>query len=430
MIKKIVRKTIFSIFLITIGVFLGVNLNKLGFGVNKLFAIPDSVYDRLQTFSEVIKKISDYYVDRLSYDEIIQKALKGTVGILDPFSAYMTASEFKEMTVETKGEFGGLGIEITKKTERDFITIISPIEDTPAWRAGLKSGDKIIKINGEPTETMTIGEAVSKLRGPKGTTVTITILREGVEEPFDVPIVRDIIKIINVKPKILDNDILYIRVTNFQERTAENVKKVFKENGLYSEKLKGVIVDIRNNPGGLLDEAIKVSDVFLESGTIVSTKGRKTEHFYKANKNDFDFPSGVSLIVLVNKGSASASEILSGAIKDNKKGIILGEKTFGKASVQTILPLRDGSALRLTTARYFTPSGRSIDHEGINPDIFYKKTKLEELSPEKAFEEAMEIRKNPEKDEVVKFAMEIIRGKVKTTQNQSDITPETKEDTE
>lgn len=367
------------------------------------------VYDKINLFTEVMKKVSDNYVREVSEDELIMRAIKYMVNSLDPFSAYMSPSELKEMEVETKGEFGGLGIEITKKDY--YILVITPIEDTPAWRAGILPGDRIIKINGEPTRDMTIIDAVKKLRGPKGTKVVITIEREGWDEPKDIEIVRDIIKVKSVKPIMIGNDILYVRLTNFQEGTSKELLKAFRKFGLYDGKIKGVILDMRNNPGGLLSEAIKVADIFLGDEVIVKTKGRNSSHSYKGRKSRYDFPQGISLIVLINRGSASAAEIVSGAIKDNKKGIIVGKKSFGKASVQTIIPLSDGGALRLTTAHYYTPAGNDIEGKGIIPDIAFNPKKQEKNFEEMTPQEILERRMHPEYDEMVQFALSLIKGK-------------------
>lgn len=364
------------------------------------------IYQKINLLTEVIKKVSDNYVEEVSDEELMMRAIKWMVHSLDPFSAYMSPQELKEMEVETRGQFGGLGIEITKKDY--YILVIAPIEDTPAWRAGILPGDRIIKINGEPTRDMTLPEAVQKLRGPKGTRVVITIEREGWEEPKDFELIRDIIKVKSVRSKVIDGDVLYVRLSSFQENSSEELKNAFSKSGLYEGKIKGVIFDLRNNPGGLLSEALKIGDIFLSDGVIVSTKGRRSSQSYKAHKDSFDFPSGVSLVVLVNQGSASASEIVAGAIKDTRKGIIVGTRTFGKASVQTIIPLSDGGALRLTTAHYYTPSGTNIEEKGIEPDIAFKPTRVQpisELSPQ----ELIQRRDNPELDEAVQFALKLIK---------------------
>ena len=372
-----------------------------------------NIYGKINLFTEVIKKVSDNYVEEISDEELIMRAIKWMVHSLDPFSAYMSPDELKEMEVETKGQFGGLGIEITKKDY--YILVISPIEDTPAWRAGILPGDRIIKINGEPTRDMTLLEAVKKLRGPRGTKVVITVERDGWEEPKDIEIIRDIIKIKSVKSKVIDGDILYIRLSSFQEGSSKEILDAFRKSGLYKGKIKGVIFDLRNNPGGLLSEAIRIGDIFISEGVIVSTKGRRYSRDYTARKQSYDFPGGVSLIVLVNRGSASASEIVSGAIKDHKKGVLVGTRTFGKASVQTIIPLSNGGALRLTTAHYYTPAGTNIEEKGIKPNIIFKPkrkpVRIADLSPK----QILERRKHPEWDEAVQFALSLIKSeKVKS----------------
>ena len=327
----------------------------------------DSLYKYLRTLSEAIHYIQKNYVKDVDSKELIYNAIKGMTSSLDPHSLFLTPDMFKEMQVETKGEFGGIGIEITMKD--GVLTIVSPIEDTPAWRAGLKAGDKIIKINGKSTRGMTLMEAVKKLRGPKGTKVTITILRDG-QKPFDVTIVRDIIKIKSVTFKMLNEKerIGYIKIKSFQERTTKELDKAFY--ALYKKGLKGLILDLRNNPGGLLQQAVEVSDRFLKGGKlIVYTKGKgATENlrFFSHDRKTYPY---VPMVILVNAGSASASEIVTGALKAHKRAVVIGERTFGKGSVQTLFPLSDGSALKLTTAYYYTPDGVCIEEKGIEPDI-------------------------------------------------------------
>jgi carboxyl-terminal processing protease len=282
----------------------------------------------------------------------------------------MTSDMYKELEVETRGSFGGIGIEITIK--KDVLTVVSPIEDTPAFLAGIKAGDHIIQIDGKSTKDITIIEAVKKLRGPKDTKVTITIMRENMPKPKDYTITRDIIKIKSIKSKTYDDHIGYIRVASFQERTADDLKKEIKNITLKNGVLKGLILDLRNNPGGLLNQAVGVADVLLRSGTIVSTKGRTRSMETKSlAKDDGDEPT-CPIVALVNEGTASAAEIVSGALQDNGRALVVGTQTFGKGSVQTVIPLEDGSALKLTTAKYYTPKGRSIQAEGIAPDIVVK----------------------------------------------------------
>ena len=307
---------------------------------------------------------------------LIQGAINGMVKSLDPHSSFMTPDLYKELEVETQGHFGGIGIEIM--IIKDVLTVISPIEDTPAFNAGLKSGDQIIKIDGKSTKNIEITEAVKKLRGPKDTKVTITIMRENMAAPKDFTLTRAIIQIKSVKVKKLEDNIGYIRIAAFQERTSDDLRKELREISEKLNPMKGLILDLRNDPGGLLTQAIEVSDIFLKSGVIVSTRGRvKSMETTSMAKNDGDKIT-CPIIVLVNEGTASAAEIVAGALQDNGRALVVGTQTFGKASVQTVIPLEDGSALKLTTARYYTPKGRSIQAEGITPDIIVKYIKPSE----------------------------------------------------
>lgn len=331
-------------------------------------AVQDPTYEKLQIFTDVLKRLKENYVEDIESEELIYGAIQGMLDTLDPHSSFLPPDIYKELQVETKGSFGGLGIEITIRD--GILTIVSPIEDTPAFHAGLEAGDRIIKINDESTKKMTLFEAVKKMRGKKGTKITITVFREGLDEPMDVTITRAVIKIESVKAKMLDDDFGYVRITQFQENTDRELKKALKK--LEKEStggLKGLVLDLRNNPGGLLDQAVHVADEFLDSGKIVYTDGRvksqKMEFYAHPEKGNHDYP----IIVLVNGGSASAAEIVAGALQDHHRAVILGTQTFGKGSVQTIIPLDDGSGLKLTTAQYFTPSGRVIQAEGIEPDI-------------------------------------------------------------
>ena len=310
-------------------------------------------------------------------------AINGMIKSLDPHSSFMTAEMYKELEVETRGSFGGIGIEIT--LVKDVLTVVSPIEDTPAYNAGVKAGDQIIRIDGKSTKDITIMEAVKKLRGPKDTKVTITILREGMAKPKEIEMTRSTIKIRSVKSKVYDERIGYIRIASFQERTGDDLKKALREIEAKARPLKGIVLDMRNNPGGLLNQSVEVSDAFLKSGIIVSTRGRsKNMESKAAAKDDGDEPT-CPMVVLVNEGTASAAEIVSGALQDNGRAVILGAQTFGKGSVQTVIPLEDGAALKLTTAKYYTPKGRSIQAEGITPDIMVKQIRPpEEKADEKA----------------------------------------------
>jgi carboxyl-terminal processing protease len=338
----------------------------LGSRINNVKADTNDIYKNVEVFTEVLNLVEENYVEPQDIQKLIYGAIKGMVQSLDPHSSFMTKEEHEDLLISTEGSFSGIGIEITIKD--NILTVVSPIEDTPAYKAGIKAGDKILKIGDKLTNDMTTTDAVKYIRGPKGTEVELTIGREGVQRPIVFKIVRDVIPLQSVKSVQLDYDIDYVRISNFQGKTADDL--VIELNKLEGKhKIKGLILDLRNNPGGLLDQAIMVSDEFLDSGLIVSTKGKNMEQNIEesAHKNlkERNYP----IIVLVNGGSASASEIVAGALQDNKRALILGTRTFGKGSVQTVLSLSDGSGLRLTTARYYTPGGRSIQLSGISPDI-------------------------------------------------------------
>jgi carboxyl-terminal processing protease len=324
-------------------------------------------YNKLKLFGDVLSVIQNSYVEEPSTDNLIQGAIKGMVQTLDPHSSYLTPDMLKQVEVETRGAFGGLGIEIGVKD--GMLTIIAPIEDTPAARAGLKAGDVIVKIENDATRDMTINDAVKRMRGEPDTKVTIWIAREEFAEPKAFTLTRAIIKIKSVKAKDMGDGIGYVKLTQFQSDTDSELEKALQEQIKTKAGLKGLVLDLRNNPGGLLDQAVKVSDKFVESGLIVYTDGRIENQKVKYLAHKEGTYNGFPIVVLVNAGSASASEIVSGCLQDHGRAIILGTRTFGKASVQTILPLDDGSALRLTTARYYTPNGRSIQAKGIEPDI-------------------------------------------------------------
>jgi len=344
---------------LVVGVLLGKGWERTGHATE--------TYEELKTFSEVLTQVQKSYVDETKVKDLVQGAIRGMLSTLDPHSAYMTADMYKEMQVETKGEFGGVGIQIGVKENR--LAVIAPIEGTPAYRAGVKSGDFITKVNDETTKDLTLMDAVQKMRGPKGSKVNLTIQREGTPDPLQFTLVRDIIKIESVKSKVLDN-IGYIRLTQFQEATGRDLSKVLRQ--FKDQKLQSTILDLRNNPGGLLTSAVEVSEQFLPSGKlVVYTKGResKKDEWISKGKDQMD---DSPMIVLVNEGSASASEIVAGALQDYGRAVIVGTTSFGKGSVQTILPLGDGSGLRLTTAKYYTPKGRSIQSTGITPDIVVK----------------------------------------------------------
>jgi carboxyl-terminal processing protease len=326
-------------------------------------------YEDLRSFVDVLNVIKKNYVDEVKTKDLVSGAIKGMLSSLDPHSGYMSPEAFKEFQVETKGEFGGLGIQISMKDS--ILTVIAPIEDTPAYMAGIKAGDKILKIDGESTKNMSIQDAVSKMRGPKGKPVTLNIFREGWTEPKDIPIVRDIIKIKSVKSKMLKDDIGYIKLTQFQEMTSDDLTKALKD--LKEKGMKSIILDLRNDPGGLLNSAVDVAGQFLPpKKLVVYIKGRTGDKIEYFTEGDDPTYTDLPMVVLVNQGSASASEIVAGALKDWNRAVIVGIQTFGKGSVQTLIPLSDGAGLRLTTAKYYTPSGVSIQNVGITPDIVVK----------------------------------------------------------
>ena len=334
-------------------------------------------YELLNLFGDVLERAKTSYVEEVSDQQLIEAAINGMLTSLDPHSSYMDGRDFKYMSEQTKGKFGGLGIEVTM--DSGVVKVISPMDDTPAYKAGLKSGDYIVNIDGQSVVGMTLNEAVEKMRGKIGSKITLTIRRFN-EKPFDVTITREEIKIRSVKSNIKGGDVLYIRVTSFTEDVDTNITKAVKDaQKQLKGNLKGVILDVRNNPGGLLDQAVAVSDLFLEQGEIVSTRSRNEEDTVKYTAKKGDILNGLPLVVIVNDGSASASEIVAGALQDHHRAVILGEKTFGKGSVQTVIPLDKHGAMRLTTARYYTPSGRSIQVKGIVPDIIVKPAKVEEI---------------------------------------------------
>ncbi len=344
-----------------------------------------STYELLNLFGEVFDRVRSDYVEPTADDKLIESALNGMLTSLDPHSSYMNEKSFGDMKIQTKGEFGGLGIEVTM--ENGLVKVVSPIDDTPAAKAGVKPGDFVSEIDGVAVMGLTLQDAVDKMRGPVGTTVKLTILREGAKEPLPLTIKRDLIKIQSVRSRSED-DVIYLRITSFSEATADNMKAAFdKEKKNIGAKLKGVVLDLRNNPGGLLDQAVEVSDAFLDHGEIVSTRSRKPEDSRRYSAKKGDIANGLPMVVLINEGSASASEIVAGALKDHKRSVVLGIKSFGKGSVQTVIPIEDHGAIRLTTARYYTPSGVSIQAKGIAPDIVVEQAKVETIKPSVNFSE-------------------------------------------
>jgi carboxyl-terminal processing protease len=333
-------------------------------------------YNALNLFGEVFEKVRADYVDKVPDNKLIGSAINGMLTALDPHSNYLDRKDFNDMKVQTRGEFGGLGIEVSM--ENGLVKVVSPIDDTPAAHAGLKPGDLITKIDGKPVHGMTLPQAVQKMRGPVNSEIKLTIDRKG-QKPFDVELTRAVIKIQSVKWHMVGDDIGYIRLTAFSEQTDSGLKKaIAKLKEKAGNKLSGLILDLRNNPGGLLDQAVAVANAFLDKGEIVSTRGRRAEDAQRYNaRPGNDISGGLPLVVLINGGSASASEIVAGALKDHHRGVLLGTRSFGKGSVQTIIPLPGHGAMRLTTARYYTPSGRSIQAEGIEPDIIVPAAKIE-----------------------------------------------------
>jgi carboxyl-terminal processing protease len=364
------------------------------FVFDKSFSENSVIYKKIDLFGEVLEKINKEYVDEVDQSKIMDAAINGLLQSLDPYSAYMTPESFEGMQTETSGEFGGLGIEVGM--EAGVIKVISPIDNTPASKAGLKAGDYIVKINNVQVQGKSLMEAVDLMRGPVGSSIEITVRRRGVKKALIFNITREIIEVQSVKSELIDNNIGYIRLTSFNENSSEQIKD--KVNNLKKNKdLKGYILDLRNNPGGLLSQAIKISDFFLENGEIVSTKSRKVSENRKWFAKKGDITNGKTLIILINYGSASASEIVAGALKDHKRAIILGENSYGKGSVQSIIPLRNRGAIRLTIAKYYLPSGKSISEVGVTPDI-------------EVVEGSEDFKFNSETDNQLNFALKLLNG--------------------
>src|SRR5271170_2072845 len=362
--------------LIFLGAIAGAGLTLLATQPHSVFvgssakAASSDTYRQLNLFGDVFERVRADYVEKPDDNKLIESAINGMLAGLDPHSSYMDPESFRDIQVQTRGEFGGLGIEVTM--EGGLVKVVAPIDDTPAAKAGIMANDIITKFDSEQVQGLTLNQVVEKLRGPVNTKIKLTIMRKGQDRPIEVTIVRDIIRVKSVRSHNEGDDVGYIRITQFNEQTTDGLKKAIADltRQLGANKIKGFVIDLRNNPGGLLDQAISVSDAFLEKGEIVSTRGRNAEETQRFNARPGDLTKGKPLIVLINGGSASASEIVAGALQDHKRATLVGTRSFGKGSVQTIIPLGAGNgALRLTTARYFTPSGRSIQAKGITPDI-------------------------------------------------------------
>ncbi len=363
--------------ILTLGLVMGISISvgHSVFAEREKPAVASLPLDELRTFTEVLNKIKTDYVEPVDDKTLLQNAIRGMLSGLDPHSAYLDADAFKDLQVSTTGEFGGLGIEVGM--EDGFVKVISPIDDTPAQQAGIQAGDLIIRIDDTPVKGLTLGEAVNRMRGKPGSEITLTVAREGQEKPLKITIKRAVIKVSSVKGRTLEPGFGYVRISQFQSNTGDNlnqfINKLKQENG---DKLKGLVLDLRNNPGGVLNASVAVSDTFLEKGLIVYTDGRLKDSHQKFQATPGDALKGAPLVVLINGGSASASEIVAGALQDQKRAILMGSKSFGKGSVQTVVPIDNNAALKLTTARYYTPSGRSIQAEGITPDIALENVKV------------------------------------------------------
>ena len=393
------------------------------------------IYRQLDLFGDVLERVRSDYVEKPDDTQLIESAINGMLAALDPHSAYLSPKHFRDMQVQTRGEFGGLGIEVTM--ENGVVKVVAPIDGTPAQRAGIQANDLITHLDDEQIVGLTLEQAVEKMRGPVNTPIKLTVVRKGREEPFDVSITRDIIRINAVKARLeAEDQVAYVKISTFNEQTHTNLVKSVEELKKQSgKKLKGYIIDLRNNPGGLLDQAVAVSDAFLDKGAIVLTKGRNLEETQRSQARPGDITDGSKIIVLVNGGSASASEIVAGAIQDHKRGTVIGTRSFGKGSVQTIIPLGSNGAIRLTTARYYTPSGRSIQAQGIDPDIIVEQDlppELQSKEPAKPRGEASlrghlkpdkegvkeesgssaYVPQEPEKDKQLQYAISLLLGKV------------------
>ena len=368
--KKFIIATVFGLItgaLITLEIAKPISANES--------TVSKSTYEHLSLFGDIFDRIREKYVEEVNDEELIRAAINGMLTSLDPHSSYLPPSDFDQMKVQTRGEFGGLGIEVTQ--DEGYVKVVSPIDDTPAFRAGIKSGDLITAVDGQSLLGMSLDEAVKVMRGPVGSEIILTIFRETIEEPYDVTIIRDIIKLVVVRHR-LEGDTGYVRLSTFNDQTYKGlekaVKSMIKEAGGI-KNINGFVLDLRNNPGGLLSQAIKVSDAFLDKGEIVSTRSKHKGEGDRFNAMRGDITKGKPIVVMINGGSASASEIVAGALQDHRRAIILGTKSFGKGSVQTIMPLQGNGAIRLTTSRYYTPSGRSIQAVGVVPDVLVEQTR-------------------------------------------------------
>ena len=362
--------------------------SKLSFAAND-----EDIYDKIDLFGEVLEKIKKDYVEEVNQSDALDAAINGVLQSLDPYSAYMSPEIFKEMETETSGEFGGLGIEVSM--EFGVVKVITPMDNSPAEKEGVKAGDYIVKINGVQVQGKTLSEAVELMRGPVGSKLEITVRRKGVKKALIFEITREIIEVKSVKSKMIDNNIGYIRLTSFNENSSSQIRSKIKE--FKKNEVKKYVLDLRNNPGGLLSQAVKISDFFLDNGEIVSTKSRKSYENRKYFAKKGDLIDGETLIVLINNGSASASEIVAGALKDHKRAIVIGENSYGKGSVQSIIPLKNNGAIRLTISKYYLPSGESISGTGITPDI-------------EVVENSEEFRINTETDNQLSFAVKLLNG--------------------
>ena len=362
--------------------------------LEKVMAQEDTVYDKIDLFGEVLDKINKEYVEEVNQSDTMDAAINGVLQSLDPYSSYLSPRNLEEMQTETKGEFGGLGIEVAM--EAGVVKVISPIDNSPAEREGIKAGDYIVKINNTQVQGKTLNEAVDLMRGPVGSNLEVTVRRIGLRKSLIFNITREIIQVASVKSEVFDEKIGYIRLTSFNENSDDQIKKEIKQ-FKKNKKIEGYILDLRNNPGGLLGQAIKISDFFLDDGEIVSTKGRKKNENQKWFAREGDIIDGKALIVLINKGSASASEIVAGALKDHKRAILIGDKSYGKGSVQSIIPLKNRGAIRLTISKYYLPSGKSISEVGVTPDITIE-------------EKSEDFRILSENDNQLKFARKLFTG--------------------